>query len=97
MHKFCLPQYIYQSINQTIDLHNMHFLGGAITVELKTCIQAILATGVLHNICEDDGIPIPEGDLINVEIDDNVEEMYGNDQGVDGEAFRSRLIRERFG
>ncbi|CAC5375581.1 unnamed protein product [Mytilus coruscus] len=59
-------------------------------------IKAIVATGVLHNICEKKGTPLPNEDLINTEYEGN-DEMYDNDDFVqDGEVFRSRLIRERF-
>ena len=78
----------------------MEFIsGGAITIELNTTIEAIVATGVLHNICENDGVPLPEENLnVNLENDANDAEMYERNYEPQENAvnFRARFIRERF-
>jgi len=63
---------------------------------LKTAIKAIIATGVLHNICEDRGIPVPEGDFDQDEDHDDLNEACDNHHAEEGETCRARLIRERF-
>ncbi|CAC5370085.1 unnamed protein product [Mytilus coruscus] len=92
--------YDNNKLEMTLDLQMMHLtllrLGGAITIELRNAIKAIVATGVLHNICEKKGIPLPNEELINTDYEGN-DEMYDNGEIVeDGEVFQSRLMRERF-
>lgn len=77
----------------------LYFTGGAITVDLETAINSILATGVLHNICENHGIPVPE----NVDDNDDDEEdmeiqnvHHQPEQNIEGATVRATLIRERF-
>lgn len=61
----------------------------------RTAIKAIIATGVLLNICEDRGIPVPEGDFDQDDHDD-LNEACDNYRAEEGETCRARLIRERF-
>lgn len=51
-----------------------------------------MSTGILHNICEDLGLPV---DLLDPEEQENEDE---NDdiQDIDGRHLRNRLIAERF-
>ena len=74
------------------------FAGGAITVELTTAVKAIISTGVLHNICENKGIPLPEDENVvlteDVEGEDNA--APGGQDVVEGQAVRARLIRAHF-
>ncbi|CAG2216264.1 HARBI1 [Mytilus edulis] len=75
----------------------LHKFGGAITIELKNAIKAIIATGVLHNICEEDGVPIPEDDVPPMGRNDNGDDVNVNDHDDNaGITVRARLIRERF-
>jgi hypothetical protein len=76
--------------------------GGAITVELTTAIKAIISTGVLHNICEHRGIPLPTDENVIATEDEGSDDSgasvcTGNGQDVaEGEAVRARLIRAHF-
>ncbi|CAC5358622.1 HARBI1 [Mytilus coruscus] len=75
-------------------LHQRTRQRGAITIELK---NAIIATGVLHNICEEDGVPIPEDDIPPMGRNDNGDDVNVNDHDDNaGMTVRARLIRERF-
>lgn len=61
-----------------------------------------MSTGVLHNICEDDGAPIPEDDMLPPadEYEDGLHEDLFDGLGYDeddGNQCRRRLINERFG
>ncbi|VDI26839.1 Hypothetical predicted protein [Mytilus galloprovincialis] len=76
---------------------DMYVCRGAITIELKNAIKAIIATGVLHNICEEDGVPIPEDDVPPMGRNDNGDDVNVNDHDDNaGITVRARLIRERF-
>lgn len=64
---------------------------------MTTAVKAIISTGVLHNICESKGIPLPENDHVAAEdedVEDNSQPDY-RDAG-EGHAVRSRLIRAHF-
>lgn len=61
-------------------------------------MKAIISTGVLHNICESKGIPLPENDHVAAEdedVEDNAPPEYRQDM-MEGDAVRSRLIRAHF-
>ena len=78
--------------------HNTLFAGGAITVELTTAVKAIISTGVLHNICENKGIPLPEDENVVLTEDEEGEDNAapGGQDVVEGQAVRARLIRAHF-
>ncbi|XP_062599917.1 putative nuclease HARBI1 [Saccostrea cucullata] len=78
--------------------HDAFIWSGAITVELTTAVKAIISTGVLHNICESKGIPLPEVYQVGAE-DEGSEDITPTDRGqdvVEGEAVRASLIRAHF-
>ncbi|CAC5423008.1 HARBI1 [Mytilus coruscus] len=70
----------------------IHKYGGPLTVNLETAIDVIVSTGILHNICEDLGIPV---DLLDPEEQEN-EDENDDTQDIDGRHLRNRLIAERF-
>ncbi|CAC5402133.1 HARBI1 [Mytilus coruscus] len=70
----------------------IHKYGGPLTVNLETAIDVIVSTGILHNICEDLGIPV---DLLDPEEQEN-EDENDDTQDTDGRHLRNRLIAERF-
>ncbi|CAC5359119.1 HARBI1 [Mytilus coruscus] len=75
----------------------LYKFGGAITIELKNAVKAIIETGVLHNICEEDGVPMPEDDIPPMVRNDNGDDVNVNDHDDNaGMTVRARLIRERF-
>ena len=71
--------------------------GGALCYAPKKCVKIIVATGVLHNVCVINRLPLPddanhdEGDGFN--DDDNVVE---NLDSPTGRAVRERIIRTHF-
>ena len=73
------------------------FAGGAITVELTTAVKAIISS-VLHNICENKGIPLPEDENVVLTEDEEGEDNAapGGEDVMEGQAVRARLIRAHF-
>lgn len=62
-------------------------------MSLLTAINVIASTAVLHNICEDQGIPV---DLEDDGVDDDDELDRNDNLDRDGQQIRQLLIRERF-
>lgn len=70
----------------------IHKYGGPLTVALPTAVDVITSTAVLHNICEEQGVPVEvlqEGD----DIDDRVDNVV---QDQSGQQIRAMIIRDRF-
>jgi hypothetical protein len=68
--------------------------GGPLTVSLPTAIQVITATAVLHNICEDRGLPV---DVQQEEEDQDDENNVPADTlDHSGQQIRQMLIRDKF-
>lgn len=73
-------------------LQGRFFVGGPLTVALPTAVDVITSTAVLHNICEEQGVPVEvlqEGD----DIDDRVDNVV---QDQSGQQIRAMIIRDRF-
>ncbi|XP_062571915.1 putative nuclease HARBI1 [Saccostrea cucullata] len=73
----------------------IHKFGGPLTVCLSTAVQVITATAVLHNICEDRGLPV-EFQQDDDEQNDDDNDMPGDVQDHSGQEIRQMLIRDRF-
>ncbi|XP_064650925.1 putative nuclease HARBI1 [Lineus longissimus] len=75
----------------------LHAEGGILKLRPERCCRVIIATAVLHNICEEHGIPLPPGvqPMIgnNPDLDDNRPVMADD---ADGTVARARIIREHF-
>jgi hypothetical protein len=77
----------------------VHDYGGAITLSPERCCRIVVATAVLHNICEEQGIPLPpnareiaeEHHMMNDDL--NPPPM---DQVNDGRRYRDAFIRGHF-
>lgn len=72
----------------------IHKYGGPLTVALPTAVDVITSTAVLHNMCEEQGVPVEvlqEGDG----IDDRVEN-FNVVQDQSGQQIRAMIIIDRF-
>ncbi|XP_064624213.1 BTB/POZ domain-containing protein 7-like isoform X2 [Lineus longissimus] len=84
----------------TVDIIGGTILAGALTFSPRKCCQVIVATAVLHNICEERGIPPPPGERMN---DEDIQRENVNRghlprraEDEDGERARAAVIRENF-
>ena len=76
----------------------IHDHGGALTLAPDRCVNVIVATAVLHNICEEQGIPLPP-DVPNQRVDnpdDDVNPPINNVLPNDGRLARDALIMGHF-
>lgn len=60
------------------------------------CCKVIVATTILHNICEMRGVPLPRGEMPNVDNpdEDNNPPLPGLEN--DGQVVRAHIVREYF-
>ncbi|XP_064651672.1 putative nuclease HARBI1 [Lineus longissimus] len=72
--------------------------GGVLTLKPHLCCKVIVATAVLHNICEEHGVPVPPDEPVNDEDAQNLydDEPLGDEDDRDGQRWRAALIREQF-
>ncbi|XP_064653064.1 putative nuclease HARBI1 [Lineus longissimus] len=74
----------------------LHKYGGLLRVKLETCVNVISATAVLHNICEQHGVPMPVDAPPNE--DDNPEEDVNppnpNFMREDGVQARNHIVQQ---
>ncbi|XP_064631152.1 putative nuclease HARBI1 [Lineus longissimus] len=90
-----------QKIEATFERWKMRWLclhrdGGAIYRTPDRCCKVIIACAVLHNICEEHGLPIPEDVRVN---DDNPDEDVNPPimpDDVNGERVRAGIVRDHF-
>jgi len=76
----------------------VHDFGGALTLTPARCVKVIIATAVLHNMCQEQGIPLPP-DAPNRRMDDPDDDYNPppNDNVLnDGRATRDALIQGHF-
>jgi hypothetical protein len=95
-----------QYIKSTFGLWKMRWLavhdfGGALTLTPERCLRIVVATAILHNICQNNRIPLPpdvneNADRINDENDD-LNPPLNNHQPEDGRRYRDAFIRGHFG
>ena len=93
-----------QCIEGTFGLWKMrwmviHDFGGAMTLRPSRCIRVIIATAMLHNICQDRGVPlppgVPENRADNPDIDTNPP-LPDSDLNNAGRLARDALVRGHF-
>lgn len=78
----------------------IHDFGGAMTLKPNRCIAVIVATAILHNICQEHGVPLPEdappNRMENPDADNNPPINDVGDAPNEGRLARDALIRGHF-
>ena len=74
----------------------LHKSGGCLLFSPKRCVKIIMATAILHNICNEHGLPIDEPELEEGEDDNNhaILEIH-RQQNNTGNTARNNLIERK--
>ena len=93
-----------QSIESTFGCWKMrwmsvHDFGGAMTLRPSRCIRVMVATAMLHNICQDHGVPLPDDaqDLPDENPDEDIVHVEAaRPENPDGRRVRDAIVRGHF-
>jgi hypothetical protein len=70
---------------------------GLLKLKPEKCCKVVVATAVLHNICQERGVPLPDDvELNNEDADDDGVNSLPEDDGEPDETVRAAVIREHF-